>query len=256
MRFLVRLIQHNSYSVDTSLSEILGAYGKAIRHREVRRTNQQLSGSEAKEQISRFVGGLAGALVTHTPEGTNSGADSAQLVYRYNMTEHMLQQYALDNQRDILAAAHGDKAAAKRVEARREAAAIVAVAGGGGTVLTVGGITLVGAAPELLLAARLVISGCPVNPMLCVTQAGIFAADILAPEAVIGTGSLAAGSTLVVGKNLDSVKTLVRQAVISADNMLKGKEFNFSNVVAIVDKEKIAGGGLSRKTADYLNKNG
>lgn len=217
---------------------------------------EALSGSEGKEQTARFIGGLTGALVTHTPEGTNSGADSAQLVYRYNMTEHMLQQYALDNQRDILAAANGDKAAAKRVEARREAAAIVAVAGGGGTVLTVGGITLVGAAPELLLAARLVISGCPVNPMLCVTQAGIFAADILAPEAVIGTGSLAAGSTLVVGKNLDSVKTLVRQAVISADNMLKGKEFNFSNVVAIVDKEKIAGGGLSRKTADYLNKNG
>ena len=68
---------------------------------------EALMGSEGKEQTARFLGGLAGALVTHTAEGTYSGADSAQSVYRYNMTEHMLQQYALDNQRDILAAAKG-----------------------------------------------------------------------------------------------------------------------------------------------------
>ncbi|USQ48656.1 hypothetical protein NFX37_21095 [Serratia marcescens] len=52
------------------------------------------------------------------------------------MTEHMLMQYALDNQKDILAADKGDVAAAKRVVARREAAAIVATVGGGGLVLT------------------------------------------------------------------------------------------------------------------------
>jgi hypothetical protein len=61
------------------------------------------------------IGTLTGALTTHTPEGAYSGADSAQNVYRYNMTEHMLQQYALDNQRDILAVSKGDTAAEKRV---------------------------------------------------------------------------------------------------------------------------------------------
>ncbi|HGF0772157.1 TPA: hypothetical protein ACF7ZB_004545 [Kluyvera georgiana] len=108
---------------------------------------EALSGNEGKEQTARFLGSLAGALVTHTAEGTYSGADSAQSVYRYNMTEHMLQQYALDNQRDILAAARGDKAAANRVQARREVAAIVAITGGGGVALTAGGFTLLGAAP-------------------------------------------------------------------------------------------------------------
>lgn len=61
------------------------------------------------------IGTLTGALTRHTPEGAYSGADSAQNVYRYNMTEHMLQQYALDNQRDILAVSKGDTAAEKRV---------------------------------------------------------------------------------------------------------------------------------------------
>ncbi|WP_437889561.1 hypothetical protein [Phytobacter sp. V91] len=42
-----------------------------------------LNGNPAKEQTARFVGGLVGALTTHTPEGANSGADSAQSVYRY-----------------------------------------------------------------------------------------------------------------------------------------------------------------------------
>ena len=252
MRFLVRLIQHNSYSVDTSLSEILGAYGKAIRHREVRRTNQQLSGSEGKEQISRFVGGLAGALVTHTPEGTNSGADSAQSVYRYNMTEHMLQQYALDNQRDILAAANGDKAAAKRVEARREAVAMVAITGGGGVALTVGGLTLLGAAAEMVFAARLVVAGCKTNPALCLNQAGIYAADIFASEAAIGVGPLAAGTTLIVGKSRDAVTKLGRQVMVTADEALKNKAFNVQPVAELVKKDVVDSSRLSKKTADYL----
>lgn len=85
-----------------------------------------------------MIGALTGALTTHTPEGAYSAADSAQSVYRYNMTEHMLMQYALDNQKDILAADKGDVAAAKRVVARREAAAIVATVGGGGLVLAAG----------------------------------------------------------------------------------------------------------------------
>ncbi len=134
---------------------------------------EALNGNEVKEQTARVIGALTGALTTHTPEGAYTAADSAQSVYRYNMTEHMLMQYALDNQKDILAADKGDVAAAKRVVARREAAAIVATVGGGGLVLTAGGMTLVGAAPELVLAARLAIAGCKTNPALCLNQAGI-----------------------------------------------------------------------------------
>jgi filamentous hemagglutinin len=119
-------------------------------------------------------------------------------------------QYALDNQKDIFAADKGDVAAAKRVVARREAAAIVATVGGGGLVLTAGGKTLVGAAPELVLAVRLAIAGCKTNPALCLNQAGIFAADIVAPEAIIRTGAVTTGSTLILGKTEDSVRKLSR----------------------------------------------
>lgn len=109
------------------------------KERQLYRLQEALNGNEVKEQTARVIGALTGALATHTPEGAYSAADSAQSVYRYNMTEHMLMQYALDNQKDILAAGKGDVAAAKRVVARREAAAIVATVGGGGLVLTAGG---------------------------------------------------------------------------------------------------------------------
>ena len=192
--------------------------------------------------------------MTHTPEGTNSGADSAQSVYRYNMTEHMLQQYALDNQRDILAAANGDKAAAKRVEARREAVAMVAITGGGGggVALTVGGLTLLGAAAEMVFAARLVVAGCKTNPALCLNQAGIYAADIFASEAVIGVGPLAAGTTLIVGKSRDAVMTLGRQVMVTADEALKNKAFNVQPVAELIKKDVVDSSRLSKKTADYL----
>ena len=167
------------------------------KERQLYRLQEALNGNEVKEQTARVIGALTGALTTHTPEGAYSAADSAQSVYRYNMTEHMLMQYALDNQKDILAADKGDAVAAKRVVARREAAAIVGDRRCGGVVLAAGGITLVGAAPELVLAARLAIAGCKTNPALCLNQAGIYAADIVAPEAIIGTGAVGTtGSTL------------------------------------------------------------
>ncbi|HDG9830983.1 TPA: DUF637 domain-containing protein [Raoultella ornithinolytica] len=220
--------------------------------RQLRRLQEALNGNEAKEQTARVIGALTGALTTHTPEGAYSGADSAQNVYRYNMTEHMLQQYALDNQRDILAADKGDKEAAKRVQARREAAIIVAAASGGGMALTAGGMTLIGAAPELVLAARLVIAGCKTNPALCLNQAGIYAADIVAPEAIIGTGAVTTGSTLILGKTEDSVKKLSRQLVNVFDEFYKTKTFNIQPVAGFIKGETAAGANLSTKTADYV----
>ena len=219
--------------------------------RQLRRLQEALNGNEAKEQTARVIGALTGALTTHTHEGAYSGADSAQNVYRYNMTEHMLQQYALDNQRDILAADKGDKEAAKRVQARREAAIIVAAASGGGMALTAGGMTLVGAAPELVLAARLVIAGCKTNPALCLNQAGIYAADIVAPEAIIGTGAVTTGSTLILGKTEDSLK-LSQQLVKAYDELNITKTLNIQPVAGFIKGETAAGASLSTKTADYV----
>ncbi|SSK71502.1 hemagglutinin family protein [Klebsiella pneumoniae] len=220
--------------------------------RQLQRLQEALNGNEAKEQTARVIGALTGALTTHTPEGAYSGADSAQNVYRYNMTEHMLQQYALDNQRDILAADKGDKEAAKRVQARREAAIIVAAASGGGMALTAGGMTLVGAAPELVLAARLVIASCKTNPALCLNQAGIYAADIVAPEAIIGTGAVTTGSTLILGKTEDSLKKLSQQLVKAYDELNITKTLNIQPVAGFIKGETAAGTGLSTKTADYV----
>ncbi|CAI1833039.1 DUF637 domain-containing protein [Serratia plymuthica] len=222
------------------------------KERQLYRLQEALNGNEVKEQTARVIGALTGALTTHTPEGAYSAADSAQSVYRYNMTEHMLMQYALDNQKDILAADKGDVAAAKRVVARREAAAIVATVGGGGLVLAAGGMTLVGAAPELVLAARLAIAGCKTNPALCLNQAGIYAADIVAPEAIIGTGAVTTGSTLILGKTEDSVKKLTQQLVKTSDELYKTKNFNAQPVADFIKGETAAGTNLSTKTANYL----
>ncbi|CEL82402.1 hemagglutinin family protein [Klebsiella quasipneumoniae] len=220
--------------------------------RQLRRLQEALNGNEAKEQTARVIGALTGALTTHSPESAYSGADSAQNVYRYNMTEHMLQQYALDNQRDILAADKGGTEAAKRVQARREAAIIVAAASGGGMALTAGGMTLVGAAPELVLAARLVIAGCKTNPALCLNQAGIYAADIVAPEAIIGTGAVTTGSTLILGKTEGSLKKLSQQLVKAYDELNITKRLNIQPVAGFIKGETAAGAGLSTKTADYV----
>ncbi|AKH64827.1 hypothetical protein [Photorhabdus sp. RM157S] len=58
--------------------------------------------------------GIPGKAISHTPEGAYSAANSAELVYRNNMTEHMLYQLSVDNQKDILAVEKGDKAAGCR----------------------------------------------------------------------------------------------------------------------------------------------
>ncbi|MGO2440581.1 hypothetical protein [Serratia proteamaculans] len=128
----------------------------------------------------------------------------------------------------------------------------MATVGGGGLVLAAGGMTLVGAAPELVLAARLAIAGCKTNPALCLNQAGIYAADIVAPEAIIGTGAVTTGSTLILGKTEDSVKKLTQQLVKTSDELYKTKNFNAQPVADFIKGETAAGTNLSTKTADYL----
>ncbi|WP_338518446.1 hypothetical protein [Erwinia aphidicola] len=62
--------------------------------------------------------------------------------------------------------------------------AAVVIVGSGGLAAMVGGTVIAAAAPEMILAARLALAGCKSNPVLCLNQAGIYAADIAAPEAV------------------------------------------------------------------------
>ncbi|EQB97905.1 hypothetical protein B738_28172, partial [Photorhabdus temperata subsp. temperata M1021] len=59
------------------------------------------------------------------------------------MTEHMLHQLSVDNQKDILAAEKGDKSAAERIIARRDAAITVTAVAAGGYALAYGGYILV-----------------------------------------------------------------------------------------------------------------
>ncbi|WP_404676790.1 hypothetical protein, partial [Raoultella ornithinolytica] len=118
--------------------------------------------------------------------------------------------------------------------------------------LTAGGMTLVGAAPELVLAARLVIAGCKTNPALCLNQAGIYAADIVAPEALIGTGAITTASTLIIGKTEDSLKKLSRQLVKVYDELNIIKTLNIQPVAGFIKGETAAGASLSTKTADYV----
>ncbi|EPR3507763.1 hypothetical protein QZQ41_02670 [Serratia marcescens] len=118
--------------------------------------------------------------------------------------------------------------------------------------LTAGGLTLLGAAPELVAAARLVITGCKTNPALCLNQAGIYAADIAAPDAVIGTGAIASGTTLVVGKTQDAAKTLAQQTVKTVDESLKSRVFNTQPVADLVKAQTAADARLSAQAAEKL----
>ncbi len=89
-----------------------------------------------------------------------------------------------------------------------------------------GGTVIAAAAPEMILAARLALAGCKSNPVLCLNQAGIYAADIAAPEAAVGTGSLLAGSTILVGKSQEEAVQFGRQVVAASGNLLKDGKAN------------------------------
>ncbi|HBU8663206.1 TPA: hypothetical protein MDD69_000195 [Klebsiella oxytoca] len=118
--------------------------------------------------------------------------------------------------------------------------------------LTAGGMTLIGAASELVLAARLVIAGCKTNPALCLNQAGIYAADIVAPEALIGTGAITTSSTLIIGKTEDSLKKLSQQLVKVYDELNITKTLNIQSVASFIKGETASGANLTTKTANYV----
>ncbi len=176
--------------------------------RQIHKLQEALTGNEVKAQTAKFIGALSGALISHTPEGAYSAANSAELVYRNNMTEHMLYQLSVDNQKDILAAGKGDKAAEERVIARQDAAIAVTAVAAGGYALVYGGQILIAASAEMATAGRVALEGCKTNPALCLNNVGIFVADAVAPEAAVGTGVLAAGTVKVLGSTKEGAKDL------------------------------------------------
>ncbi|MDC9624094.1 DUF637 domain-containing protein, partial [Xenorhabdus sp. XENO-7] len=88
--------------------------------RQFYKIQEVLTGNEIKAQTVKVIGALSGVLVSHTPEGAYSAANSAELVYRNNYDNHQWDQIAHENGMDMLAASQGDKAAAERVIARRD----------------------------------------------------------------------------------------------------------------------------------------
>ncbi len=210
--------------------------------RQIHKLQEALTGNEVKAQTAKFVGALSGALISHTPEGAYSAANSAELVYRNNMTEHMLYQLSVDNQKDILAAGKGDKAAEERVIARRNAAIAVTAVAAGGYALVYGGQILIAGSAEIATAGRVALEGCKTNPALCLNNVGIFVADTVAPEAAVGTGVLAAGTVKVLGNTKEGAKDLAEGLSNTSKPLLRNAKPDTDAVASLIENEKLYAG--------------
>ncbi|WP_240000700.1 MULTISPECIES: two-partner secretion domain-containing protein [unclassified Photorhabdus] len=207
--------------------------------RQIHKLQEALTGNEVKAQTAKFIGALSGALISHTPEGAYSAANSAELVYRNNMTEHMLYQLSVDNQKDILAAKKGDKAAEERVIARRNAAIAVTAVAAGGYALVYGGHILIAGSAEMATAGRIALEGCKANPALCLNNVGIFVADAVAPEAAVGTGVLAAGAVKVLGNSKEGAKDLAEGLSHASKPLLSNAKPDTHAVASLIENEKV-----------------
>nr|WP_282557550.1 DUF637 domain-containing protein [Providencia burhodogranariea] len=197
-----------------------------------------LSGNKAETQFTKVLGAFAGALVTHKPEGAFSAANSAELVFSYNYTDHMLTEIALENNKDMFAAAKGDKAAARRVEARQEAAALVGLVAGGGAVLVIGGELVVAATPELLATAQVALTSCKASFVYCVNKIGIGVADIVVPEAAISGAAIGGAGYKVIASSDEVAKALADSMIKSAKPLLAGGKLNTTSLTPIIEKEQ------------------
>ena len=118
----------------------------------------------------------------------------------------------------------------------------------------VGGTVIAATGPEMLLTARLALAGCKSNPVLCLNQAGIYAADIAAPEAAVGTGSLLAGSTILVGKSQEEAVQFGRQVVAASGNLLKDGKANQGKLGEFIAGKGVAEGNLSGELTGITQK--
>nr|WP_256548269.1 DUF637 domain-containing protein [Xenorhabdus bovienii] len=201
--------------------------------RQLYKIQEALNGNETKAQTAQIIGAVSGALISGTPEGVYSAANSADLVYRYNYTYHMWDQIFHENGMDMLAAANGDKTAAERVAGRRDGAAAALAVAAGAYATVYGGTILVGATAEAVVAAQATIAGCRAAPVLCLNNVSIFAAEVAAPEAALVPSS----ALLLVGTNKEGVTNLAKELGSASSAFLKNEKPNLSGVTELVKKD-------------------
>ncbi|MDC9591492.1 DUF637 domain-containing protein [Xenorhabdus sp. XENO-10] len=187
--------------------------------RQMHKIQQALLGNETKAQTAKVIGALSGALISRTPEGAYSAANSAELVYRNNYDDHQWDRMADENGRDMLAASRGDHAAAERVAARRDGAIVALAVAGGGYAGVYAGTLLVGSSARMVQAGLAALEGCKAGFFLCLNKAGIFAADVVGSEAALGTG--AATGVKVLGSSTETTKHLAEQLSRTSASLFK-----------------------------------
>ncbi|PHM63337.1 DUF637 domain-containing protein [Xenorhabdus ishibashii] len=204
--------------------------------RQLHKIQETLVENKVKLNTAKFIAALSGALISRTPEGVYQAANTAELVYRNNWTEHMWSWLALENQKDMLAAAKGDKAAAERVTARQDAAIAVTAAAAGGYAATFGGTLLVASSSRMVQAGIAALEGCKVGLALCLNKVGIFVADTVAPEAAIGTGVLT--GVKVLSSSQDGARNLAEGLTHASKSLLKKEKPNTNALTSLIEKEK------------------
>lgn len=221
--------------------------------RQIALLQDAIKGNDAKTQFTKVLGGFAGALITHKPEGAFSAANSAELVYTYNYTEHQLQQIIIENNLDMMAAAKGDKAAAQRVAARQEAAIFVGFVAAGGYVAVIGGEIVLVASPEILAAAKLGVQGCKAGLVLCINKLAISSAEVIAPESAISSGAALGAGYKLLASSEDTAKALANTAMNSSKHMLIAGKQDASKLKSLLDAEKLRV-EANKKVIEEINK--
>lgn len=221
--------------------------------RQIALLQDAIKGNDAKTQFTKVLGGFAGALITHKPEGAFSAANSAELVYTYNYTEHQLQQIIIENNLDMMAAAKGDKAAAQRVAARQEAAIFVGFVAAGGYVAVIGGEIVLAASPEILAAAKLGGQGCKAGLVLCINKLAISSAEVIAPESAISSGAALGAGYKLLASSEDTAKALANTAMNSSKHMLIAGKQDASKLKSLLDTEKLRV-EANKKVIEEINK--
>ncbi|MEZ2893796.1 MULTISPECIES: DUF637 domain-containing protein [Providencia] len=212
-----------------------------------------IKGNEAKTQFTKVLGGLAGALITHKPEGAFSAANSAELVYTYNYTEHQLQQIIIENNLDMMAAAKGDKAAAQRVAAREQAAGVVGLVAVGGVVIILGGEVVIAATPQIAEGLKLGFAGCKASVSFCANKLGLAVAEIAAPEAAISTAAIGGAGFKVVANSEEALKSLKNAIPTTSKELLTSGKLNTSKLTPIIEKEQLHASATNKLVAE-INK--
>ncbi|WOO51706.1 DUF637 domain-containing protein [Hafnia alvei] len=206
--------------------------------RQVALIQEAMHGNEGQTQLTKLIGALTGAIVTRKPEGVFSAANSAELVYRHNYSEHMLSNLALENNKDMIAASKGDVAAAERVVNRRNAGMVAIALGLGGSASFIAGHTVIAATPELITIAQVAFNTCKSNWVYCTNQLGINIAGISAPEAAIAGVTFGSGYK-VLASSEESAKAFSSMLANSAKSLITSGKLNITAIKPIVEQEKL-----------------